>query len=145
MRPIGSASDETVFEGVDVDVVDVPSEVVFVAYGVFPVTPLPDPVFALSIRTQGGPAAMTALVNGLFVRRQRLGVSVSFAGRVRMACRWSGRITMASMLNGAVTFVARKAARRASTWSTSAVDRRSAKVTVKKKLPPERYFADSAP
>jgi hypothetical protein len=53
MRPVGDASDETVFDGIDVYVIDVTGEVVFVAYRVFPVTPLPNPVFAFCIRNEG--------------------------------------------------------------------------------------------
>ena len=53
MRPVGYASDEIVFDGIDVDVIDVTREVVLVAYRVFPVAPLPNPILSASIRDEG--------------------------------------------------------------------------------------------
>jgi len=53
MRPVGYASNETVFDGIDVDVIDVTREVVLVAYRVFPVAPLPNPIFSVCIRGEG--------------------------------------------------------------------------------------------
>lgn len=46
MRPVGYAGNEAVFYGIDVDVVDVTCEVVFIPYRVLPVTPLPNTIFS---------------------------------------------------------------------------------------------------
>ena len=49
MRPAGYAGDKVVFDRIDVDVIDVTREVVLVAYRVFPVTALPNPIFSVCI------------------------------------------------------------------------------------------------
>lgn len=47
MRPVAHASDEIMFDGIDVDVIDVPLKVPVVADRVLPKSPLPQRVFAI--------------------------------------------------------------------------------------------------
>jgi len=65
MRPIRGAGGVPVLHRVEVDVIDVPVQVVFVADQVFPVTPLPDAAFAPGDAARGS----------TFRRRKRTGES----------------------------------------------------------------------
>jgi len=53
VRPVDDAGDETVFDLIDVDVIDTAREVVLIAYRVLPIAVLPEPVAAFCIGHQG--------------------------------------------------------------------------------------------
>ncbi len=49
MRPVTHAGDETMFDGINVDVIDVPLKIPVVADRVLPISPLPQRVFAIRV------------------------------------------------------------------------------------------------
>ena len=53
MRPIPDPRQQPVLDRVDVDVVDMTSEVVLVANGVLPIAPLPDAAFSFGRTAMG--------------------------------------------------------------------------------------------
>ncbi len=55
IRPVGNVRDETVFDRIDMDIIDMTRKVVFITYRVFPVTVLPNPVLASWIRNERRP------------------------------------------------------------------------------------------
>jgi hypothetical protein len=56
-RPIPNPRNETMFDRVDMDVVDVTLEVALVANGMLPIAALPDAAFALGDAAAGNPFA----------------------------------------------------------------------------------------
>jgi hypothetical protein len=60
--PIPNARDETMFDRIDMDVVDVTLEVAFVANGMFPVPALPYAALALGRAAAGNPFASRQVV-----------------------------------------------------------------------------------
>ena len=49
MRPVAHAGDETMLDGINVDVIDVPFEIPVVADRMLPKSPLPQRVFAIRV------------------------------------------------------------------------------------------------
>ena len=82
MRPISDPRHVAMFDRIDVDVVDVTGEIIFITNGVLPVTPLPNTAFALSeIRSPAG----TRRENPVLINRQRVAKSASPSGIVQTA------------------------------------------------------------
>ena len=54
MRPVAHTRHKTMFDGIEMNVVDVPCEVVFIANGVLPKSPLPKREIAIRIALQLG-------------------------------------------------------------------------------------------
>ena len=100
-RPGPDALHMAVFDRVEVDVIEMPREIVFVAQRVFPRARCQTPRSRLRRRLAempsvwGNPREKLALIS-----RQRTGKSPSPPGNVQIVCRWSGSTTMASMTNG---------------------------------------------
>src|SRR3546814_17654229 len=67
IRPIHGPRDVSMFHRSDVDVIDVALQVVFVAYQMLPIPPLPDPAFAF-----GGASCAAMLSRGSVVQRPPL-------------------------------------------------------------------------
>jgi hypothetical protein len=62
IRPIGSAGDKTVFDRIEVTVVDMTREIVIVTYRMFPGASLPNRYSPFASATKGDPAETTACV-----------------------------------------------------------------------------------
>ena len=88
MRPIPDPPHQPVLDRVDVDVVDMTSEVALVSKGVLPIAPLPDAAFsfghtAMDIRSPAG----SWREKPVLIRRQRVAKSASPGGIVQIAWR----------------------------------------------------------
>jgi hypothetical protein len=77
-----------------------------------------------------------ALENADLTSRQRRLKSSSPSGSVQMQCRWSGKTATASSWNGCACLTVRNASRKVSICSVSSLRFRSARLTVKKYVPP---------
>lgn len=53
MRPIPNAGDIAVLDRIEVNVIEVPGDIVLVAQGMFQIPPLPDPALALGGAADG--------------------------------------------------------------------------------------------
>ena len=76
------------FDGVDVDVIDVTHEIALVANGMLPIAPLPDAPFALAGTAVGNPfAGREATRKRRFDEPPTRGKSASPSGIVHTVCR----------------------------------------------------------
>ena len=84
---------------IEVNVIEMASEVRFVAYRVFPVTALPYAPFTFVQAARRGSRDGNARENVALISRQRSAKSNTSSGRVQIAWRWSGSTTIASIAN----------------------------------------------
>jgi hypothetical protein len=135
----------TVLYRVEVDVIEVSGEIPIIADRVLPVPPLPDAAFtAAAHRGRSRFGGGQGFPNAILIARQRSAKSGSPSGRVQRQCMWSGRTTHASMRNGARARACRTASRRTPIRVTNRSERRSSRLTVKKKYAASRRKAEGA-
>lgn len=100
-------------ERIDMDVINMPREIILVANGVLPIAPLPNAAFAF-----GGASVRNAFAGRRLrdkadlIRRQRGAKCLSAAGSVQIAWRRSASTATASIVNGYVRRVSRNTSRK---------------------------------
>jgi len=88
MRPIPDPCHKVMLDRVDVNVIDVTSEIVGVANGMFPITPLPDAALGLAARLSEIRSPVgTRRENPDLISRQRVAKSASPSGIVQTVWR----------------------------------------------------------
>jgi hypothetical protein len=83
--PIANALRQSVLDRIEMDVFHVPGEIVVVADGVLPKSPLPKREIAIWAYLISWPARMSSLLKCPLIRCHRPEKSASFGGKVRMA------------------------------------------------------------
>jgi hypothetical protein len=87
MRPVADSIHQAMFDGIVLNVVHMPGEIVVVTDDVFPISPLPKRKLTVFMAFGVDALLIKQLLKYPLMRRHRAEKSASFGGNVRTACR----------------------------------------------------------